>query len=98
MAVKHNYNYTELLKESLQEAAEIRLGAKASRETTREVLDVIAVREAMNLTRAKFAGMIGISERTLENWEQGRTKPSGAARSLLRVASRQPQVVFEVLR
>jgi putative transcriptional regulator len=96
MAVKRDY--TALLKESLLEAAEIRLGTtKASRVTVREVLDVTQVRKSMKLTRAKFAGLIGVSERTLENWEQGRSKPTGAARSLLRVASRKPEIVFEVL-
>jgi putative transcriptional regulator len=96
MVVKKDY--TQLLKESLKEAAEIRHSGKAARVTAREVLDVMAVRQSMNLTRAKFAGLIGVSERTIENWEQGRTRPSGAARSLLRVASRQPKIVFESLR
>jgi putative transcriptional regulator len=97
MAVKTNY--TALIKQSVLEAAEIRQSmTKNARVTVLEVVDVIKVRQSMNLTRAKFASLIGVSERTLESWEQGRSKPTGAARSLLRVASRQPKIVFESLR
>ena len=97
MAVKTDY--TTLIKQSVLEAAEIRQGVtKNARVTVLEVVDVIKVRQSMNLTRAKFASLIGVSERTLESWEQGRSKPTGAARSLLRVASRQPKIVFESFR
>lgn len=97
MAVKTDY--TALIKQSIAEAAEIRQGmTQNARVTVLEVVDVVKVRQSMKLTRAKFASLIGVSERTLESWEQGRSKPTGAARSLLRVASRQPQVVFESLR
>jgi putative transcriptional regulator len=56
------------------------------------------VRKKLKLNRPQFARLIGVSERTLEGWEQGRTKPTGAARSLLRVASRNPRAVLEALR
>ena len=56
------------------------------------------VRKKLKLNRPQFARLIGVSERTLEGWEQGRTKPTGAARSLLRVASRNPRAVLDALR
>ena len=91
-------DYTALLKESLQEAAQMRSGEKPARVTVLEVQDVTKARQSMNLSRAKFAHLIGISERTLENWEQGRSKPTGAARALLKVAIKKPKIVFEALR
>jgi putative transcriptional regulator len=56
---------------------------------------VAATRTRLRLSQNKFAELLGISVKTLHNWEQGRRKPTGAARVLLRVASRHPQVVLE---
>jgi DNA-binding transcriptional regulator YiaG len=56
---------------------------------------VAATRTKLRLTQDKFAALLGISVKTLHNWEQGRRKPTGAARVLLRVASRHPEVVLE---
>ena len=55
---------------------------------------VAATRSKLRLSQTKFAELLGISVRTLHNWEQGRRKPTGAARVLLRVASRHPEVVL----
>ena len=49
---------------------------------------VSATRSRLRLSQNKFAELLGISVKTLHNWEQGRRKPTGAARVLLRVASR----------
>jgi len=56
---------------------------------------VVETRSKLKLSQSKFAQLLGISIKTLHNWEQGRRKPSGAARVLLRVASRYPQIVLE---
>ncbi|HEX9047871.1 MAG TPA: type II toxin-antitoxin system MqsA family antitoxin [Verrucomicrobiae bacterium] len=56
---------------------------------------VTATRSKLRLTQDKFAALLGISVKTLHNWEQGRRKPTGAARVLLRVASRHPEIVLE---
>ena len=45
---------------------------------------------------AQFATLLGVSVRTLQGWEQGRTQPSGAARTLLAIALRSPQALLEV--
>jgi putative transcriptional regulator len=56
---------------------------------------VADTRSKLHLSQGKFAELLGISVKTLHNWEQGRRKPTGAARVLLRVASRHPEVVLE---
>jgi putative transcriptional regulator len=82
-----------------EEAVLIAKGAKpAVKSRVVEVVLAKEVREKLKLNRVEFSHLLGVSERTLENWEQGRVKPSGAARSLLRVAAHSPSVVLEALR
>jgi len=57
--------------------------------------EIAATRTRLRLSQIKFAQLLGISVKTLHNWEQGRRKPTGAARILLRVAARHPEVVLE---
>ena len=56
---------------------------------------VVRVRIKSGLSQAKFAAALGVSKRTLEQWEQGRRKPSGAAKQLLKIAERHPEVLVE---
>jgi putative transcriptional regulator len=60
-------------------------------------LDIKRIREGYSLTQEQFAAMLGISVRTLRNWEQGRRKPKGPAMVLLRVAEKHPQAVLDVV-
>ena len=89
--------FDELL-QSVKEAAAIERGrTKPSR--TFEVKtgnDVVRVRTRLGLSQIKFARLIGISEDTLQNWEQGRRSPAGPAKVLLKVAARHPEVLLEV--
>lgn len=48
------------------------------------------------LSQAQFAALLGVSPRTLQDWEQGRREPTGAARTLLRVASTHPKVLRDL--
>jgi len=57
---------------------------------------VSAVRERTGLSQARFAQLLGVSVRTLQEWEQGRRAPSGAARTLLLVAQKKPRALLEV--
>jgi len=57
---------------------------------------VAAARAATGLSQTAFAGLLGVSVRTLQEWEQERKTPSGAAATLLKVASRHPEVLQEL--
>lgn len=57
---------------------------------------VSSVRERTGLSQARFAALLGVSVRTLQEWEQGRRAPSGAARTLLLIAQKNPQALLEV--
>ncbi|TCT10902.1 helix-turn-helix domain-containing protein [Paralcaligenes ureilyticus] len=57
---------------------------------------VAQVRAASELSQTQFAALMGVSVRTLQEWEQGRRKPSGAAQTLLAVAMRHPEVLREL--
>jgi putative transcriptional regulator len=54
------------------------------------------IRARMNLSQSAFAGMLGVSLRTVQDWEQGRRKPSGPAEALLRIAEQNPEVFLEL--
>jgi putative transcriptional regulator len=57
---------------------------------------VAEIRQATGLSQRRFAELLGVSVRTLQEWEQGRRAPSGAARTLLRIAARNPQTLVDV--
>ena len=83
---------------SLKEGGAILRGKKKTvRSTTLQAPDAKAVREKLGLSQKQFAALIGISPRTLQNWEQGHRRPEGTARALLRVAESHPQAVLEAL-
>jgi|APTNR8051073442_1049403.scaffolds.fasta_scaffold02721_12 putative transcriptional regulator len=60
------------------------------------VSPVAAARHGASLNQAQFAALLGVSKRTLQEWEQGRRQPSGAARTLLKIAERHPEVLREL--
>jgi len=60
------------------------------------VPSVASTREKTGLSQPKFAHLLGVSVRTLQEWEQGRRAPSGAARTLLLIAAKNPRVLLEV--
>ena len=62
----------------------------------KSVPSVATIRERMGLSQDKFAALLGVSIRTLQEWEQGPRAPSGAARTLLMIAARNPQALLEV--
>ena len=60
------------------------------------VPSVSNIRERTGLSQEKFAQLLGVSVRTLQEWEQGRRAPSGAARTLLLIAAKNPRALLEV--
>jgi putative transcriptional regulator len=89
----------ESLLQSLQEAVAISKGEQQpARAVTLETPDVREARANLKLPRAEFARVMGVSPRTVEGWEQGRRRPSGAASLLLRIAVKHPRIVKEALR
>lgn len=60
------------------------------------VPNVAETRKKTGLSQASFARLLGVSVRTLQDWEQGRRAPSGAARTLIAIAAKNPQVLVDV--
>jgi putative transcriptional regulator len=69
---------------SLDQAADV------LRSSTSKKRNAKVIREALCQTQEGFAELLGVSVRTLQNWEQGRRDPQGPAERLLNVASRHP--------
>ena len=80
----------------LQSVREMK-AAKSARVTRVEPNEVVQARQSTGLSQAQFAEALSISKRTLQEWEQGRRSPSGAAQALIRIAKSHPEVVREVL-
>lgn len=90
--------FEELLKSVRQAGAIMRGEMAPSRVFVFEAPDVKAIRAKFGVSQDEFASLLGISVRTLENWEQKRRMPKGPARVLLEVASAHPEAVWDVVR
>lgn len=89
--------FDDLVK-SLKEAKAISRGAaQASRRTKVTPPDVKAVRENIGLSQSDFAHLMGISVKTLQNWEQHRRNPKGPAAALLKIVISAPEVALKAL-
>lgn len=91
----------EQLVESVKQMKAIEAGRLRPSRVTRaedllrgETPDVAALRARFQLSQAKFAGLLGISVNTLQNWEQRRRRPEGPAKVLLRVVATHPEAVL----
>lgn len=82
--------------ELLQAVQEMKAG-KAGHVHRVAMSAVTAARTRAGLSQPQFAALLGVSARTLQEWEQGRRQPSGAAQTLLAIAARHPEVLKEVL-
>ena len=88
----------EELVESVKEMKAIMRGEMEPARVTRyEMPDTAKVRRKLDMSQNDFSILLGISKRTLEGWEQGRRYPSGAARVLLLIAERHPEVIVDTL-
>ena len=72
---------------------EIKLKARALNEPSPPK----TIRKKLKLSQSSFAGLMGVSPRTIQDWEQGRRKPQGPAKSLLRIAEQHPEIFIEII-
>lgn len=89
--------FDELL-ESVKQGGEILTGErKPSRKFEYIGINIQSLRKKYGLSQSKFAALLGISVSTLRNWEQGRRKPEGPARILLRIAELHPEAILDTV-
>ena len=85
----------DVWQETLDAVRDIKAGKVGHVETV-QLLPVVEARQKVGLSQSRFAELLGISVRTLQDWEQGRRKPSRAAMSLIQIAKQRPDVLREV--
>jgi putative transcriptional regulator len=81
----------------LKSVKQMRRG-EATRVTRVKVPEAAEARSRTGLSQEQFARLLGVSARTLQDWEQGRREPTGAAKTLLRVAYEHPEVLLKLER
>ena len=89
----------EAFESSMDIAAELRKSVRemvAKKGTKVEVSPVVSARIKSGLSQSQFAALLGVSVRTLQEWEQGRRSPSRAAKTLISIAEIRPEVLREV--
>ena len=70
---------------------------RGARATVVDEPDVRAIRRTADISQSQFAKLIGVNLRTLQNWEQRRTRPTGPARALLKIVASNPKSALEAL-
>ena len=81
----------------LKSVKQMRRG-ETSRVTRVKVPEATEARSRTGLSQEQFARLLGVSTRTLQDWEQGRREPTGAAKTLLRIAYEHPEVLLKLER
>ena len=81
----------------LKSVKQIRRG-ESGRVTRVKAPEAAEARSRTGLSQEQFARLLGVSARTLQDWEQGRREPTGAAKTLLRVAYEHPEVLLKLER
>lgn len=69
---------------------------RIGRRFTAATFPLVRAREKAGLSQSQFAALLGVSVRTLQDWEQGRREPSGAAKTLLKIAELHPRILKKV--
>ena len=82
--------------EILQGIRDIKAG-RIGRKFTVDSFSIVRAREKSGLSQSQFAALLGVSIRTLQEWEQGRREPSAAAQTLIKVAEKHPKVLRELV-
>ncbi|WP_300674608.1 type II toxin-antitoxin system MqsA family antitoxin [Desulfoluna sp.] len=92
-----NKHFDELVKSMEEGAAMVRGQKKPSRRFTFPPLEIHKIRLKTGKTQLEFSHMLGVSVKTLRNWEQGQRTPNGPAQALLKIVSKHPELVEEAL-
>ncbi|MBI2330997.1 MAG: helix-turn-helix domain-containing protein [Chloroflexi bacterium] len=83
--------------EGIREVKAYKAGAKKLRvHTLKQPAPPRVIRTKLKLSQSAFAGLMGVSLRTVQDWEQGRRKPSGPAIALLRIAEQKPEIFTQL--
>lgn len=89
--------FGELLASVREGGAILRGQHKPSRSFVVEASGVRAIRERTSLSQSEFADLIGVSIKTLQNWEQDRRRPTGPAAALLQIIAHEPQLALKAI-
>ena len=81
--------------EILEGVRDIKAG-RVGRRYTIHSYPIIRAREKSGLSQAQFAALLGVSVRTLQDWEQGRREPSAAAKTLIKIAELHPRLLKKI--
>ena len=93
-----NRNIGQEILEGIKEIKRFKKGEiKLRARTLNEPSPTKTIRKRLKLSQSAFAGLMGVSPRTIQDWEQGRRKPEGPAKALLKVASKNPKAVMDAL-
>ncbi len=94
MTAKHDTEMETFQNDLLESVKQMKKG-EATRVTEVGLTPVASLRARMGLSQTQFARLLGVSVRTLQQWEQGRRHPTGPARRLLAIAEKRPDVLLE---
>ena len=83
----------EQFQNDLLESVRQMKAGEAARSTVVALTAAADARAKVGVSQSEFATLLGVSVRTLQDWEQGRREPSGAAKTLLRIAARTPEAI-----
>ena len=89
--------FEDLLRSVREGGAILRGRNNASRRFVVEAAGVRAIRERTSLSQSEFAHLIGVSVKTLQNWEQDRRRPTGPAAALLRIIAQEPKLAVQAI-
>jgi putative transcriptional regulator len=95
MAKSMDKEVLQFQKDLLESVRQMKTG-KAVRTTVVALTPAAEARAKVGVSQSEFAVLLGVSVRTLQDWEQGRREPSGAAKTLLRIAAHSPEAVRAV--
>ncbi len=94
--MKTNKSERNIGEELIQAAKEIKAHKEGKSHPKVVSNDIITARNNLKLSQSQFAALLGVSKRTLEQWEQERRDPSQAAQRLIQIAIQRPDVLIEI--